>query len=158
PAGTRRDAVRVGDQHDPGLHPDQPLPAPLRDRWIRLRLDLRAHRPAGPRPCPASAGGSPDPGAAALTMYLPIPPRTAGGRSRRTRRSSPAISRTRLLAAIGVGLVTVALYLVSVESVFAVDPARVSISGASYVDTQQIRQDLQLAPAGGDTTAARNLF
>src|SRR4051794_25745308 len=91
-------------------------------------------------------------------MNLPIRRRTAGRRSRRTRRSSPMISRTRLLAAIGVALVTVALYLVSIESVFAVDPARVTITGASYADTGQIRQDLQLPPAGSGTAGARNLF
>jgi cell division septal protein FtsQ len=91
-------------------------------------------------------------------MNLPIRRRTAGRRSRRTRRSSPLIARTRLLAAMGVGLVTMALYLVSVQSVFAVDPARVTINGASYADTEQIHRDLQLPPAGGDTTGERNLF
>jgi cell division septal protein FtsQ len=91
-------------------------------------------------------------------MNLPVRRRTAGRRSRRTRRSTPLISRTRLLAAIGVGLVMVAMYLVSVESVFAVDPTRVTITGASYADTQQIRQDLQLPPAGGGTAADRNVF
>jgi cell division septal protein FtsQ len=90
-------------------------------------------------------------------MNLPIRRRTAGRRSRRTRRTSPIISRTRLLAAIGVGLVTVALYLVSVESVFAVDPARVTITGASFADTNQIRADLQIPASGGDTSAS-NVF
>jgi cell division septal protein FtsQ len=91
-------------------------------------------------------------------MNLLIRRRTAGRRNRRTRRSSPLISRTRLLAAFGVGLVTAAFYLVSVESVFAVDPARVSISGATFADTAQIRQDLQLPGGGGDTAGSSNVF
>jgi cell division septal protein FtsQ len=91
-------------------------------------------------------------------MGLPIRRRTAGRRSHRARRSSPLISRTRLLALIGVGLVTTALYLVSVESVFAVDPVDVTITGATYADTAQIRQDLQLPTAGGGTTGDRNVF
>jgi hypothetical protein len=91
-------------------------------------------------------------------VSLPIRRRTAGKRSRRVRRTSPLISRTRLLAAIGVALVTVAFYLFSVESVFAVDPLNVTIVGATYADRDAIRQDLQLPSGGGDTLADRNVF
>ena len=40
----RRPAVRVGDQHDPRLHADQPVPAALRGGGYDFGGDLRAHR------------------------------------------------------------------------------------------------------------------
>ena len=53
PARRRRRAVRLGDQHDPGLHADQPVPGALRGGRLQLSADLRAHRGAGRLSVPA---------------------------------------------------------------------------------------------------------
>ena len=55
PARRGRPAVRVGDQHHPGLHAHQPLPAAVRAGRLRLRRHLRAHRGPRPRACGARA-------------------------------------------------------------------------------------------------------
>lgn len=94
-------------------------------------------------------------------MRLPIHRRaTAGRRSVHVPRRTSLVSRTRLLAALGLAGVSAAFYWISVSRQFAVDPAAVTISGATYTDTAAIQADLGLGPDDGSERAAsaRNLF
>jgi cell division septal protein FtsQ len=91
-------------------------------------------------------------------MDLPVRRRAAGRRSRRIRRRSLPISQTRLLAALGAVLVASAAWVVSIDQVFAVDPTRVTIVGASSTDQAAIRADLGLGDASSGGSTALNVF
>lgn len=94
-------------------------------------------------------------------MRLPIRRRAAGGRQTvHIQRRSSLISRTRLLAALGLAAVSAAFYWASVGREFVVDPSAVTIDGATYADVAQVRADLGFGPDDGSaaSTSSRNLF
>ena len=53
-----RGARRVRDQHDPGVHADQPVPGPVRGGRLRLRRRVPAGRRPRAGPRPGSTGGA----------------------------------------------------------------------------------------------------
>ncbi len=94
-------------------------------------------------------------------MRLPIRRPAAGGRrTARVQRRSSFISLTRLLAAVGLAAVSGAFYWASVGREFVVDPAAVTIEGATYTDVAQVRADLGLGADDGSAASStvRNIF
>ena len=78
--GRRRADRRLRDQHDPGLHPDQPLPDDAVRRGLRVRGRLRAGRRArpGPRRRARSPAASPERTCRDEPPSADPPPDTAG--------------------------------------------------------------------------------
>ncbi|MEA2622711.1 MAG: cell division protein FtsQ [Chloroflexota bacterium] len=94
-------------------------------------------------------------------MRLPIRRRAAGRRTARVQRQSSWISRTRLLAALGLAGVSAGFYGLTAAKEFVVDPAQVTIDGVRYADSLEVRADLGLgdeADLSDGALAARNLF
>ena len=116
-----RDARRERDQHDPGLHPDQPVPDAAGRGRPRLRRRLRAGRRPRPRaPRPALAR-PPHPGGPA-PMSARAPVRRAGGHVARRgptiRRASAGLSPIRAGAILVMLLTAAAIYGIAATDAF----------------------------------------
>src|SRR6185369_606847 len=139
----RRRPLPVRDQHDPGLHPDQPVPDDALGGRLLLRRRLRegprarGRAPRRPRRRDARAGRP-----APMTFR---PARRVGGPGRRTRtvrRRSAGLTPVRAGAALAMLLSAAAIYGLAATSAFGFSQLRVE--GATITSEDAIRARLAL--------------
>ncbi len=144
-------ALPQRDQHDPGLHADQPLPQDGGGRRARLRAALRADRRPRRR-APRDSGAAPPGIRGPAPMSGAIPVRGTGQARRRAqrRRSARLLSPGRAAAALVMIASAGAIWGVAASPVFGVH--RVDVTGSAMTDQVALGAALDLG------SAAPNVF